>query len=486
MSPTPRDIADLTPEEKRALLVELLKKRATESGSQPQPAQERSGGLNQLAINVRELNREAVLDPTVSVEAVASRTVTEPADIFLTGATGFLGAFLLHELLQKTTADIHCLVRCSSVEDGMARIERNLESYVPGNGLGSARIIPVPGDLSKPLLGLSTQQFRTLAEKIDCIYHSAAWVNWIYPYDRLKPTNVLGTQEVLRLACRVGVKPVHFVSSISVFPLFSDAGAPVIYEGDSLDHGSVLYGGYMQSKWVAEKLVMIARSRGLPVAIYRPGLIAGHSQTGVWNTEDVTSKLIKSFVELGYAPDLDAATDMTPVDYVSRAIVHLSTSRGSLGGVFHLANPQPVHARDLVTWMRSFGYPIEPVSYERWRAQLVERAKLSRDNASHSLAPLFSITLADDARRFGAHQPDTSDGLGIIFLSHYAKMSVRFDCQNALDGLSNTSIACPMVDGKLFDTYLSYFVRSGFLNAPPPGDLIGGVSNDLGAAHDSC
>jgi thioester reductase-like protein len=324
--------------------------------------------------------------------------------------------------------------------------------------------------LSKPLLGLSDHRFQALADKIDAIYHSGAWVNWIFPYERLKPANVLGTQEVLRLACQVKVKPLHFVSSISVFPLFSDAEPMVIHEGDSLDHGGVLYGGYMQSKWVAEKLIMIARSRGLPVAIYRPGLITGHSQTGAWNTEDVTSQLIKSFIELGYAPDLDAATDMTPVDYVSRAIVHLSMSPGSLGGVFHLANPQPVHARDLVTWIRSFGYPVEQVSYERWRAQLIERAKRSRNNATHSLAPLFSIRLSDDAQAAELHQDDTSDGLGIVFLSQYAKLSVRFDCQNALEALANTPIACPLVDGELFGTYLSSFVRSGFLDAPPLGN----------------
>ena len=484
MPPSLKDIEDLSPEEKRALLVKLLKKKAGKSESQPPPRQNRSGVLEQLSINVTDLSAQAVLDPSIRVQAVPAEPEIEPAQIFLTGATGFLGAFLLHELLQNTGADIHCLVRCANAEEGRARIERNLRSYVDGNGHRSARIIPIPGDLSKPLLGLSERRFRMLADRIDCIYHSAAWVNWIYPYDRLKPTNVLGTQEVLRLACQADAAPVHFVSTISVFPMFNDAGSTIIYEGDSLNHGGVLYGGYTQSKWVAEKLVTMARSRGLPVAIYRPGLISGHSQTGAWNTEDVTCRLMKSWVELGYAPDLDAATDLTPVDYVSRAIVHLSRSPQSLGQVFHLANPQPVHAKELVTWIRAFGYPVEPVPYERWRAELVELATRSRDSATRSLAPLFSIKLTENAPGADLARNDTLDGLGALIVSQYARMSVRYDCQNALAGLASGSIVCPPIDGKLFDTYLSRFVRSGFLEAPSLRATSGSLANDPGAAHD--
>src|SRR4029453_521432 len=127
--------------------------------------------------------------------------------ILLTGATGFLGAFLLHELLEKTRADIYCLVRCTDEEEGRARLLASLEGYLPGIRQEVSRIIPVPGDLSQSQLGLTTEEFQMLAGKVDAIYHSAAMVNWVYSYEQLKPSNVNGIREILKLASQVKIKP---------------------------------------------------------------------------------------------------------------------------------------------------------------------------------------------------------------------------------------------------------------------------------------
>jgi thioester reductase-like protein len=237
---------------------------------------------------------------------------------------------------------------------------------------------------------------------------------------------------------------VHYVSSLSVFPIVGDTDKLVIREHDSLDHDGVLYGGYTQSTWVSEKIVTLAGSRGLPVSIYRPGMISGHSQTGASNTEDFLSRLIKSWIECGYAPDLSAAVDMTPVDYVAGAIVHLSLSPQSLGKVFHLANQQPIPLNELVDMTRAFGYPIEPIPYDRWRAMLIDVASRSTDSAGYSLLPILLLKRAESA-----------SGLP------------RFDCQNALSSLSKSSIVCPPADARLLETYFSYFIHSGFIDPPP-------------------
>ena len=434
----------LTPQEKRALLAELLRKKA--AAREHAAAQERLGSFDRFSVSSTELEAEAVLDPGIHPGRMHFNPQNEPARIFLTGATGFLGAFLLNDLLENTRAGIYCLVRCTGVEEGKQRILKKLESYQLKGGHEASRIIPVPGDLAQPRLGLPPDQFQRLSEEMDIIYHSAAMVNWINSYEQLKPANVMGIQEILKLACQGKLKPLHYVSTLAVFPLFRNAEISVAREDDSLDHGGLLHGGYTQSKWVAEKLVMTARERGLPVSIYRPGMITGHSQSGAWNTGDFTCQLIKSWIVAGYAPDLDASMDMTPVDYVSSAIFHLSRSEQSLGQVFHLANTQPVDVQELYGWIRSRGYRLELMPYDRWRAAVIALAELSQEKAARALTPLLMAGEAEKASQWVAGVP-------------------KFDCSNTLKWLAGTSIRCPVVDEQVVRTYFSYLVGSGFLKA---------------------
>jgi acyl carrier protein len=165
-------------------------------------------------LDAKDLRAEVVLDSDIEPHGSLHQHVMEPQSILLTGATGFLGVFLLHELLQQTRANMYCLIRPSDQVEGGDRIKKSLEKYGLWNPLYSARIVPVVGDLSHPLLGLSDEQFNRLAEEIDVIYHNGALVNYVAPYSVSKRPNVLGTQEVLRLACRFKLKPVHYVSTL--------------------------------------------------------------------------------------------------------------------------------------------------------------------------------------------------------------------------------------------------------------------------------
>lgn len=401
------------------------------------------------------LKAEAVLDPAIYPEGVSYNPDVSPGVIFLTGATGFLGSFLLYELLQQTQADIYCLVRSETIDSGKQKILSSLKSYLLWDESFSQRIIPAIGDLSKPLLGLSETLFQQLASQLDVIYHNGALVNSTYPYSVLKASNVLGTQEVLRLASIIKVKPVHFISTIGVVG-DGNSNDRIVREQDSLDNFTIPSGGYSQSKWIAEKLVAIARERGLPVSIYRPGTISGHSKTGTCNTSDNTYRAIKGCIQLGSVSDRDIQLDLSPVDYVSQAIVHLSRQKESLGKTFHLVNPQPLPLSEMVNYMRSLGYPIERVSESQWRSQLFNAAN-SPDNA---LYPLLSIYSEEDSDRDSDSQDRDRDS-----------SIQQFDCQNTLTGLAGTSIVCPPVDTKLLDTYFSYLIQTGFLNPPPRNEV---------------
>jgi myxalamid-type nonribosomal peptide synthetase MxaA len=407
------------------------------------------------------LRADAVLSPEI-VPATTPEFVARPANILLTGATGFLGAYLLDELLKQTGARVFCLVRSANVEEGRRRIEESLRRYSLWDEALGKRIVPVAGDLAKPLLGLPPAEFQSLSHTIDVIYHNGAAVNFVFPYSTLKAANVSGTQEVLRLACADRAKPLNYVSTLAVFPVSGEAADREVLEGNCPDSPEGLRGGYARSKWVAEQLVWGARARGLPVSIFRPGLISGHSRSGLSNPDDFIHRMVKGCIELGSVPDVDAHVEMAPVDYVSRAIVYLSGKRDLQGRVFHLANPRPAHWRDLVGAVVAAGYELRRVSFDEWQARLLGLGSRLAENTLFPFLPFFSEAAAGAASYTG-HEVS---GLRVP----------RYDCRNALDGLEGSRIACPPVDSKLFGVYLSHFVESGVLS--PPGARPSGTHGD--------
>ncbi|MDM9583647.1 amino acid adenylation domain-containing protein [Nostoc sp. GT001] len=393
-----------------------------------------------------DIKTETVLDQTIYPQSVG-KFISEPNAILLTGGTGFLGAFLLAELLQQTKADIYCLVRNSNFEDSNNKLQRTLESYGIWNESWNSRIIPIVGDLSKPLLGLETEKIHQLASIIDVIYHNGAWVHHIYPYSILKPANVLGTQEILRLASQIKTKPVHFISSSGVVSSKVESGVKLVREQDSLNENEFPSNGYCQTKWVAEKLVQTAAERGIPISIYRPSRISGDSKTGVFNSNDFLYKLIIGCVQLGSVPDIDIRENIVPVDYVSKAIVHLSKKEESLGKTFHLVHPQTLHSNTLIDHIRSWDYSIEQNSYDQWREKLLNVTQDSLDHPLYSLVPFFP------ARQ--AQEENSNSGF------------LQLDNQNVINGLMGTSITCPPVDNHLLSVYFSYLMDQEMLKTRP-------------------
>ena len=178
---------------------------------------------------------------------------------------------------------------------------------------------------------------------------------------------------------------------------------------DALPDLSGLHLGYAQTKVVAEALVREAGRRGLPVSIYRPSLIAGHSETGAFNSGDILARVVSGCVRMGTAPDLDWTLDCLPVDTAARRIIALSTRRG----VSHLRHNRPRHWRECVLWMRLYGYDVRLVPYHAWLRQLAHDTE--RDGRSHPLRPLRSFFLNRPAGVRGRTQPELLLGSDRVF-----------------------------------------------------------------------
>ncbi len=393
-----------------------------------------------------DLRSEARLDPTLRFSRKDFTFTNFPSSIFLTGATGFLGAFLLEELLKKTQARIHCLVRAGDLLEGLERIRRNLEFFSLWRDEFLTRIQPVLGDLSRERFGLPEPEFFRLAKSIDSIFHNGANVNFLYSYRDLKPSNVLGTREILRLAAAAGTKPVYYVSTLSVFPTAGDPDGRPYTEDDSLDQTEGLLNGYAQSKWVAEKLLMRARERGLPTMIFRVGEVIGHSRTGGCRAErDAYSVLMKGAIEMQSYPLMELLLYFVPVDYACRAMVNLALRKENLGKAFHLTNPRAIHVDELFRLLGEAGFSCRGVRLSQWLEEIQRRSAAGERSSLATFIPFL--------RSPGIQRLATSRTL------------LKIDCRRTLAALTDKSIRCPPPGGELFQPYLRYLQHSGFLNS---------------------
>ncbi|MFI5534068.1 amino acid adenylation domain-containing protein [Kitasatospora sp. NPDC051853] len=376
----------------------------------------------------------------------------DPSDVLLTGATGFVGAFLLERLLRATSARIHCPVRAVDP----AHAERRVLAAMAGFGLepGPAdrdRLVCFPADLALPGLGLPEAHAAELAARLDLVLHNAAQVNFLYPYRSLRATNVDGTREVIRLAARRRV-PVHLMSTVAVVAGFGTAGVAEVGEDLPLDHADRLTMGYAESKWVAEGLLRRAAELGLPTAVHRPYEVTGDRRRGVCNTDTAICSLFKTIAETGLAPDIALPMDFVPVDHLAEAVVHIATTRPADGRVYHLTNPRPAMLADVLERMRAAGCELTVLPYDRWVGELV------RHVARHPTSPTAPfVSLCVDR---GRH---TDISVKEMYL---AGTFPRLGRRNTEAALAGSGFSCPPVDTELLDRYLEYFFSSGYIQRP--------------------
>ncbi|CAN5616121.1 hypothetical protein BH20ACT10_BH20ACT10_09390 [soil metagenome] len=378
---------------------------------------------------------DSILEEDISPRGKATPTrLSEARAVFLTGATGFFGAFLLDEILRRSDAEVHCLVRLRSGSP-LRPIRENMEGYGVWESGYADRITPVPGDLGKPLLGLDAEVFEEISGNMDLVFHSAASVNLVYPYSALRGVNVEGTREVLRLCCEGRPKPLHHVSTNGVFP----PGAGECLEGADLD--PLLDGlgeGYAVSKWVAEKMVWEASERGLPVCVYRPGNISGHSGSGASNPRDFLTAMLSESVRIAASPEIPGwRMEMTPVDFVAKAMAEIAENPSSLGKAHHLAHPEPPLAAEVFDLLESLGVPLERLELPDWME--------ARSRAGHSREDVVGGVLGLDPRPENLLEKNIHDD------------------SNTRRILEKNGLERPRFDAGILSNYVRHFERMGWV-----------------------
>ena len=380
-----------------------------------------------------------------------------------------------YALLEPVLSALAKLNPESSIHDEKKTEQLDKEQPHSPEELLDSHLIAVAGDLSKPLLGMDNAQFKSLALEIDSIIHCGAQVNLIKPYQALKEANVLGTQEILRLATTNGfvktkVKPVHYISTNGIFPVTADAysknadGFVICKEDTDLQDNTVcqnLTEGYAMTKWVAERMCAIAESRGLPISVLRPGNMAGASAVSsaqsatnivpLQNPDDFNYLMIQGMIQLEAAPDLDMgdqyAIDLTPVDFAAKAVVHLAVHapNRAIGQRLHLQNPQPpVLLRQVTSWLRELGYSLKPLSRDEWVVLLHHAAHEERQSG------VRKSVLQKLESGFEAFEP-----------YFQASTWLRYGCDNLQQALEGSHIICPSMSRELLQTWFPKIVADG-------------------------
>lgn len=366
----------------------------------------------------------------------------------ITGATGYLGAHLLHELLQKGRyKKIYCLVRAENDTLARDRLRTTFIKYqLPIWELSQVKVIT--GDIQQPQLQLPNPVYNKLSEEVDCIYHVAADTSYIKPYSAIKKPNIEGTANIIALASHLRHKVLHYVSTLAVYgSTTSLLGIEEVSEdlniSISLPIMSVEY-AYVRAKWAAEYMVHMAREKGLAVSIYRPGFISGHQlHTGVVNRDDMFYRFVKGCIQMGLCPYVPGKYwTPAPVDYVAAVIAHISCDAKHTGKNYNILLPREheLSNDEIFEAINSLGYGVSKVSLKNWLNAL---PSILPTNAIH---PLISFL-----------QEKVYQNRSTILEVHYC--TPRFRMDNTLEALAFSGIKCPKFDRDLLRHYLPDFVR---------------------------
>jgi thioester reductase-like protein len=353
--------------------------------------------------------------------------------VFLTGATGFLGAHILNDLLSTTDADVYCLVRGKNTRESEKRLLNTLDFYFPGKykNILEKRLFILSGDISQKNLGLPEESYKNLGNKIDIIIHTAALVKHYGNYSDFENINVFGTQRVVDFALEFR-KPLSHISTISVSGEYiseQPAKRVKFNENDFFIGQNYMDNLYIRSKFEAENLIYKAVEQGLNATILRMGNLTGRYSDGHFQqniNENAFYNTLKSIQDLKVVSDemLNWNLEFTPIDFCSKAIVIAAGISNLQGKTLHLNNHNTLRMKELIEIFDKFGIYVNILNRTQFKEYIreVSKNKEKRKLLSGIINYINSEGTLND------------------------KNSIKISSENSINFLSKLSFEWPLID----------------------------------------
>ena len=291
--------------------------------------------LKQILIQDSQIHE----DELPEYQTIGKKMANNPDTILLTGATGYLGIYLLYELLSRTKATIICLIRATDNTHAFQRIKNKLQEQnlsIPDKIL-SRRCKFLKGDIEKPLLGFEKKEYNYLATNIDVVFHSAAEINYVASYNSLKNSNVIGTKNIIKFCFQHQKKELHFIGSTLIFGWTYIKNLLETHNNQDCTDVAL---GYGQCKWVAEQLVYNARKYGLVSKCYRSTFVTASKMTKEYTSSDIVSILFEYSIKKRISIKEDLLFDAVSVDCSSKNIISLAKIDDYYNKTFHLTQSE--------------------------------------------------------------------------------------------------------------------------------------------------
>lgn len=311
-------------------------------------------------------------------------------NLLLTGATGFLGIFILKTLVEETDKNICLLVRASNEAAAKRRIIMNLKKYKLSEELLSDRISYAAGDTEKEYLGLSHEKYDELAENTGIVLHAASLVNFVTPYEQMKGPNVEGTKNMLKFCTYKKEKEFHFVSSYGIYEAMLHSAGQYTTENTPLRLEYANINAYTFSKFISDKMTDMAVNDGLTAKIYRSGTVSGDTVNGICQENDFFWRLVYAGVKVKEFPVLkNIGYNLIPADVMGKAIVRLMLEPFEKEKHRYNLAYKKTYTAEFVSWIRKLDPEVKDVQFRKWYKDAVDYAKDSEDRTLLSIMAVF-------------------------------------------------------------------------------------------------